>query len=193
MTSAETTFHPFHPGIYRYADCLCKPIQQCHLCLHRIWQLKSSLTDLNVANNKLTAVCPEISCCVKLTRLSLSSNSLVDLPDMQPLSCLLELSLSHNRFQQIPSTVYGLISLETLIASDNQIGDINVADLKQLPKLVSLDLQNNSIHQVPPELGLLPLRNLQLGGNPFRVPRPAMLAKGTQSLLQYLKDRIPSQ
>jgi Leucine-rich repeat (LRR) protein len=39
-----------------------------------------------------------------------------------------------------------------------QIGDINVAGLKQLPKLVSLDLQNNSIHQVPPELGLLPLR-----------------------------------
>lgn len=35
-------------------------------------------------------------------------------------------------------------------------------------------------------------RQLQLGGNPFRIPRAAILAKGTAAILDYLKDRIPS-
>lgn len=35
-------------------------------------------------------------------------------------------------------------------------------------------------------------RHLQLGGNPFRNPRPAVLAKGTVALLEYLRDRIPT-
>ena len=35
-------------------------------------------------------------------------------------------------------------------------------------------------------------RHLQLGGNMFRNPRPAVLARGTAELLQYLRDRIPS-
>ena len=37
-----------------------------------------------------------------------------------------------------------------------------------------------------------PTRHLQLGGNPFRIPRAAILAKGTGPLLEYLRDRIPS-
>lgn len=35
-------------------------------------------------------------------------------------------------------------------------------------------------------------RSLQLEGNLFRNPRAAILNKGTVSLLQYLKDRIPT-
>ena len=35
-------------------------------------------------------------------------------------------------------------------------------------------------------------RQLQLGGNPFRTPRAAILAKGTAAILDYLKDRIPT-
>ena len=34
-------------------------------------------------------------------------------------------------------------------------------------------------------------RTLLLTGNPFRNPRPAILAKGTHDLLAYLRDRIP--
>ena len=36
------------------------------------------------------------------------------------------------------------------------------------------------------------VRSLQLEGNPFRNPRAAILAKGTQALLAYLRDRIPT-
>ena len=50
---------------------------------------------------------------------------------------------------------------------------------------------NNSINKVPPELSLLPnLTSLKLEGNCFKIPRPAVLAKGTPALLQYLRDRI---
>lgn len=64
--------------------------------------------------------------------------------------------------------------------------------LKQLGRLSILDLGNNNIGQVPPELGLLTnLRALTLDGNAFRVPRPQILVKGTASIMAYLRDRIP--
>ena len=34
-------------------------------------------------------------------------------------------------------------------------------------------------------------RSLSLEGNLFKQPRPAVLAQGTASVLQYLRDRIP--
>lgn len=98
-----------------------------------------------------------------------------------------------------------------------QIAAIDVEGLKQLPMIQTLDLQNNSVAHVPPQLGTIttlksaspplklslslfqtfPLsslttRHLQLGGNVFRNPRPAVLARGTADLLQYLRDRIPT-
>jgi hypothetical protein len=33
--------------------------------------------------------------------------------------------------------------------------------------------------------------HLELGGNPFRIPRVNILSKGTASVLEYLRDRIP--
>ena len=73
-----------------------------------------------------------------------------------------------------------------------RVTQIDVDGLKQLSKLSILDLGNNNIGQVPPELGLLTnLRVLTLDGNAFRVPRPQILVKGTASIMAYLRDRIP--
>ena len=53
-------------------------------------------------------------------------------------------------------------------------------------------LGNNNIGSVPPELGrLTTIRSLTLDGNAFRVPRPQILMKGTESIMAYLRDRIP--
>ena len=38
--------------------------------------------------------------------------------------------------------------------NDNKIDNIDATGLQQLPVLATLDLQNNNISQVPPELGL---------------------------------------
>ncbi|XP_046390373.1 leucine-rich repeat-containing protein 40-like isoform X2 [Ischnura elegans] len=94
--------------------------------------------------------------------------------------------------KSIPSCVKDLPSLEILIARDNQITDVDLTILNGPKFLATLDLSNNDIHVVPPELGLLEkLRCLELSGNPFRVPRHSVLSKGTPAILSYLRDRIP--
>jgi len=50
--------------------------------------------------------------------------------------------------------VYELSSLETLLMSDNQVATISAEGLQNLPKLTSLDLQNNNLSSIPAELGL---------------------------------------
>jgi len=45
-------------------------------------------------------------------------------------------------------------SLEILLASDNQIQDVDPDGVRGLSRLSSLNLQNNEIMHVPPELGL---------------------------------------
>lgn len=131
--------------------------------------------------------------------------------------------------------LYSLPKLEIILASNNQIGTIDASGLSSLTQLATLDLQNNDIRQVPPELGnvtqlrydidslihdgptinlgcsivddmitmylrllmsnsyiLLGYRSLLLEGNAFRQPRPAILTKGTNAILEYLRDRIPA-
>lgn len=59
------------------------------------------------------------------------------------------------RFPKIPPCVYELENLEILLATENKITEINVSSdaLSRLKKLAVLDLSNNSIAIVPPELG----------------------------------------
>jgi hypothetical protein len=37
---------------------------------------------------------------------------------------------------------------------------------------------------------LIILRSLQLEGNPFKVPRPQIIQKGTSAILEYLRGRL---
>lgn len=66
------------------------------------------------------------------------------------------INLTHTfRFPKIPLCVYELENLEILLATENKITDINVSPdaLAKVKKLAVLDLSNNSIGTVPPELG----------------------------------------
>ena len=45
------------------------------------------------------------------------------------------------------------MALETVLLSNNQVGSIDPLQLKGMEKLGTLDLQNNDLLQVPPELG----------------------------------------
>ena len=64
-----------------------------------------------------------------------------------------EITISYNRFKELPQVIYSWSKLENILASDNQIDKIDVPGLKRLPMVATLDLQNNNIMQVPPELG----------------------------------------
>uniref|UniRef100_A0A8C5X0S9 Leucine-rich repeat-containing protein 40 n=1 Tax=Malurus cyaneus samueli TaxID=2593467 RepID=A0A8C5X0S9_9PASS len=96
-------------------------------------------------------------------------------------------------FKVFPSVLYRLPALENILLGNNQVGSIDPLQLKGMEKLGTLDLQNNDLLQVPPELGNCEnLRSLLLEGNPFRTPRAAILAKGTAAVLEYLRSRIPT-
>ncbi|XP_040063471.1 leucine-rich repeat-containing protein 40 [Ixodes scapularis] len=152
-----------------------------------------TLTELTAGFNRLTCLPGCLSLASRLTFLDLRNNQLSDLPmEMSVLSNMRELNISFNRFSHLPEVVASWGMLEILFASDNKIELVDTTQLQKLKQIAVLDLRNNSISHVPPELGnMKQLRNLQLEGNPFRNPRPAILSKGTPALLEFLRDRIP--
>ncbi|KAK7508432.1 hypothetical protein BaRGS_00000671 [Batillaria attramentaria] len=154
--------------------------------------LEGTVAELNLGFNKITSLSSDIGLFLKLAFLDLRNNGLSSLPnEMCSLQCLRELVLSYNRFAEVPRVVYELRKLEILFINDNQVSTIDAAGFQRLPVLATLDLQNNNISQVPPELGnCVSIKSLQLGGNPCRNPRPALLAKGTPAVMEYLRSRI---
>ncbi|XP_063230366.1 leucine-rich repeat-containing protein 40-like [Bacillus rossius redtenbacheri] len=166
-------------------------------CLHQVPPglalLGPQLVELNLGCNALTAVPRELARCCSLQYLNLERNQLSSLPEeLGSLDRLRELALSYNKLREIPACVFGLQGLEILVVRGNQLTAIDVAGLARLPRLAALDLADNNIALVPPELGNLDrLRSLDLVGNCFRQPRHAILEKGTPFVLSYLRDRIP--
>nr|XP_022313599.1 leucine-rich repeat-containing protein 40-like isoform X2 [Crassostrea virginica] len=156
--------------------------------------LESSLKEFYFGFNKLTTISPDIGLFLRLTTLDLRNNGLSELPkDMESLQDMREIVLSCNRFTTLPSVLYEMKKLEIIFADTNKITTIDATGLKGLPVLATVDLQNNNIEQVPPELGTCTqIKSLLLNGNAFRNPRPAILAKGTLALLEYLRSRIVS-
>ncbi|XP_004679169.1 PREDICTED: leucine-rich repeat-containing protein 40 [Condylura cristata] len=160
----------------------------------RIVELKDMVSDVNLSFNKLPSLSVELCMLQKLTFLDLRNNFLNSLPEeMGSLMKLQTINLSFNRFKILPEVLYHIRTLETILISNNQVGSVNPEKMKTMENLITLDLQNNDLLQIPPELGnCVNLRTLLLDGNPFRVPRAAILMKGTAAVLEYLRDRIPT-
>ncbi|XP_016972384.1 leucine-rich repeat-containing protein 40 [Drosophila rhopaloa] len=160
--------------------------------LHMLSEL---LNQLILTKNQICFIPTNISQYSKLSVLNLSGNLLCDLPmELGGLKLLRELDISHNRFDLLPRSIYELESLESLLANDNKIKGIDASPLGlyALPELQTLNLKNNDIQIIPPVLGnMRKLQKLELWGNPFRQPRHQILSMGTQSVLSYLRTRIP--
>ncbi|EFN72743.1 Leucine-rich repeat-containing protein 40 [Camponotus floridanus] len=179
--------------------------------------VEASVTTIDLSRNKLSELSDKMSIVISVMDLKLTSNHLTHLPEWigekykylqildisknylkslpLSISCLKylrDVDLSFNRFTEIPEAIYDVISLESLIANDNVIAAIDVSALEKLKKLAVLNLSNNNIAHVPPELGNLKnLRNLSLSGNCFKYPRQAILMKETEEILSYLRNLIP--
>lgn len=153
---------------------------------------KNSLKKLSLPFNRISTF-PLVVCeLVALTHIDLSCNALTALPnEFSNLQSLLEVNIVNNRFSSLPKSFYKILSLEHILADGNQITSIEVDGLSCLKTLSTLSLKNNNIATVPPELGKLEqIRNLSIDGNVFRVPRQAILQKGTLAILEYLRSRI---
>jgi Leucine-rich repeat (LRR) protein len=154
--------------------------------------ISESVQELYMAYNRLSNLSVTVGRLHLLRILDVQSNRLTDLPDsLSSLKHLRELIISTNSFKILPKVVYQLPALEVLQANNNQLSNIEASGVQGMTMLAVLNLQNNDISTVPAELGLCSqLRSLLLEGNPLRAPRPAILAKGTPAILDYLRGRI---
>ncbi|KAM7012999.1 leucine-rich repeat-containing protein 40 [Tautogolabrus adspersus] len=160
----------------------------------RLLEFQSSVSDINLGFNRLTCCSPAICELLQLMHIDLGNNQLSDLPpDMKNLTKLRSVTLNFNRFKSFPEVLYQMVSLETVLLGNNQVGLVDPCGLQKMVHLTTLDLSNNDLLNIPPELGLCTsLRCLGLEGNPFRTPRAAIVTKGTDAVLEYLRSRIPS-
>lgn len=113
------------------------------------------------------------------------------------------LDASNNRLTgALPNARQTYPELKTFNVSDNKISKL---DFEAVQGLQVLDISNNDIDHLPPKIGLLgaerspknwgtgsALRQLEVAGNRFRVPRWQTVAKGTEAVLDYLRQRIPA-
>ncbi|KAI9278445.1 hypothetical protein BDA99DRAFT_531199 [Phascolomyces articulosus] len=102
---------------------------------------------------------------------------------------LIELNISINQLTQLPENLRDYLPrLRTLKANTNRIDKIIPQTLEGLE---IIDLGNNDIGQLPPEIGRIEtIRELILYGNRFRIPRPAVLDQGTRAVLEFLRRRL---
>ncbi|TNM87667.1 leucine-rich repeat-containing protein 40 isoform X1 [Takifugu flavidus] len=159
----------------------------------RLLEFQSSLSDINLGFNRL-AGCDPICSLLQLTHIDLRNNQMAELPaEMKNLTKLRSIILNYNRFKSFPGVLYQIVSLETILLGNNQVDGVDPSHLMKLSHLSTLDLSNNDLLKIPPELGLCTsLRCLSLEGNPFRAPRAAIVAKGTDAVMEYLRSRIPA-
>ncbi|KAE8373204.1 hypothetical protein BDV26DRAFT_272566 [Aspergillus bertholletiae] len=171
--------------------------------------LALNLTDLDLSHNPLdnTALFPTSLDLPSLQILNLGATGLTTL---EPLLANLRapsltfLDVSNNRiYGSLPPLRQTYPSLMTFLAADNRFDSL---DFDAIQGLQVLDIGNNNINSLPPKLGLLraegcsknwgngsALKRFEIAGNSFRVPRWQIVAKGTDAILEWLKDRIPAE
>ncbi|KAF2746556.1 L domain-like protein [Sporormia fimetaria CBS 119925] len=154
------------------------------------------LTVLDLSKNNITTPLTQPLALPKLRELRLLRNKL---PSLEALTAQLSapnlqiLNISNTSLTgPLPSLRHTFPSLITLYASDNSITSVSASALEGLQ---IVDLRNNSIGKLDPEIGLLGekgLKGFEVEGNTFRVPNYAVLRKGTAAVLGWLRDRVPS-
>jgi len=170
-------------------------MQHCGLTVipEQVVNLRGCLQELELGSNNLHQLPPEIGKLVKLRKLNLLNNNLKELPaECSSLVALEDLNLGQNKFEEIPECLYTLPAVCNLIISNNQIKSVEPAKLRTMTSLVCLDLENNNLGRLPPELSLIPnIRTLLVLGNRFKIPRADVLAKGSAEVLAWLKNKVP--
>lgn len=144
------------------------------------------LTELNLKENRIKFIHPDISKLHRLRKLQIYGNKwLRNLPDsFSELKYLEFLNLSYNRFKEIPNSVFKLTELKELYFNGNQIAHIP-RQIRNLVNLEYLKISNNKIEGIPKELGRLPsLKQLILTANNLTIIRKNNFVSET---LRYLK------
>ncbi|TMW66370.1 hypothetical protein Poli38472_004135 [Pythium oligandrum] len=135
----------------------------------------------------------QANCRHSLKELDLRNNYLTEVPSRcQVLFTVDTLLLSYNRIQTLEGFPWASMKrLSVISLSDNQLESLGT--VYELPLLTSLSVENNNLRQIPAELGNCEnLRALYIVGNPQRSVRLNIVNEGTESILKYLRNRLPS-
>jgi small GTP-binding protein len=137
---------------------------------------KEGRTHLDLNNNQLTSVPPEIAKLTSLIRLDLSDNPLTSVPpEVAKLTKLTDLHLNYNQLTSVPPEITRLTNLTYLDLSNNQLTSVP-PEITRLTNLTYLDLFNNPLTSLPPEIvKLTDLTHLDLRFNQLPIP-PETLA-----------------
>ena len=73
--------------------------------------------------------------------------------------------------------------------SNNQISDISDNVANRYFTLNFLNLENNSLIKLPTVLGFMKLTGLKVEGNPLKLIKRPVIAKGTVALLEDLRNK----
>ncbi|RDW67122.1 uncharacterized protein DSM5745_08988 [Aspergillus mulundensis] len=172
--------------------------------------LAANLSDLDLSHNPLDlSLFTSSVVLASLHTLNLCATGIITLePFMTNLHApsLTFLDVSSNGLTgTLPRIRQAYPKLTTFLAAENQLDSL---EFEAVQGLQVLDVSNNNINSLPPKLGLLradgkranwggdsplPLRRFEVAGNSFRVPRWQIVAKGTDAILEWLKDRMPAE
>jgi Leucine-rich repeat (LRR) protein len=152
------------------------------------------LAVLDLSKNNIATALSSALDLPKLRELRLTGNKLTSLTHLTThLSAptLQTLDISNNRLSgPLPVLRYVFPGLISLIACDNRISEVSV---EALTGLKTVNLSNNDIERLEPMIGLLAgtLTALNVEGNKFRVPSYHVLQRGTDTVLAWLRDKVP--
>ncbi|XP_078037127.1 uncharacterized protein LOC144470145 [Augochlora pura] len=144
-------------GLARVPAALTRSVRALRLAGNKLTTIRGGDLDsypllriLDISENRLTDIEDDaLGRLEVLEELDISGNVLVRVPRSLP-SSLTNLNLRRNRIQGLKlNDLQGLCNLKTLTLNDNDIGEIEVGSLGQLPVLVELDLSNNPIKTLP--------------------------------------------
>ncbi|URD95100.1 LRR repeats and ubiquitin-like domain-containing protein [Musa troglodytarum] len=126
----------------------------------------SFVRTLDLTNNKINEVTPEISRLVNMQRLVLADNLIESLPTtIGVLRSLKVLILDGNRVTDLPDELGSLYRLERLSITGNSLTCLpkNIGDLRNL---LLLNVSNNKLKSLPESIGgCVSLEELQANGN----------------------------
>ncbi|KAJ5929662.1 hypothetical protein N7454_006612 [Penicillium verhagenii] len=193
-------------------DVRCLYVQHNELRLFPVpalSMLAQGLIELDLSHNPLHSSEPLPSALElpKLQSLNVSATTLTTLESLLAnlrAPSLTFLDASNNRLTgTLPQARQIYPELKTFLVSDNKLTQLA---FEAVQGLQVLDVGNNDIDHLPPKIGLLgaerspqnwgtgsALMRFEVAGNRFRVPRWQTVAKGTDAVLEYLRQHIPTR
>lgn len=156
--------------------------------IYNYMQLLTHVTEVNLSHNLLDTLPSNFFSMPSLQRLYLGSNQLKSLPPIGKATSLQILDLHMNELEELPTGFENLTDLRTLDLERNKIRSISGPTFNTLLRLDFLNLSNNLIRIVPPELGFLEKLNyVQLKHNPVTNLPPNVYLQGTAASLEFLR------